>query len=304
MKLSIIIPIYNNENTLGRCLESVLLQNIDDCEILLIDDGSIDNSGIIADEYACNNNMVVAFHKPNGGLSDARNYGLDRAKGDYVTFMDSDDELAPNSLQPIIDMLDRHPEYDIVEYSVLQNAGSSDECLLRLDNRVYNSALDWLSSNGCSHCWMCNKVFKSKLFATLRFPLHLKIEDMRMINELLTLNPVMVTTSHGTYKYYRNESGIMASMSNLTALARAQMDIVHKHRINTRERRWHRLYMDMYDIQLYVYIHTGNILIPRQWVVPSFHRGITGFIKSVTLNLLGLKLSCKMFMLFHKLVRQ
>ena len=73
MKLSIIIPIYNVENTLRRCLDSVISQNIDDCEIILVDDGSTDKSGIIADEYADKRRSITVYHKENGGLSDARN---------------------------------------------------------------------------------------------------------------------------------------------------------------------------------------------------------------------------------------
>lgn len=302
MKLSIIIPIYNVENTLRRCLDSVISQNIDDCEIILIDDGSTDKSGIIADEYAYKHPSITIYHKVNGGLSDARNYGLDRMNGDYVTFVDSDDELSPNTLETLLNILHNNPEYDILEYSVLQNPGKQDETFIDLGNHNYPYALDWLMTNGTRHCWMCNKIFKSNLFINLRFPDNiLRFEDMWMMNKLLDLNPHIATTSQGEYRYYRNNNGLMASNSNFTDLLTNQMNIVRTHNIDISERRWHRLYMDMYDIQLYVYLQTGNILITSQKVVPSMkYHGIQGLIKSLALDIFGLKYSCILFGLYNR----
>lgn len=306
MKLSIIIPIYNVENTLRRCLDSVISQNIDDCEIILVDDGSTDRSRIIADEYACKHPFITIYHKENGGLSDARNYGLDRMNGDYVTFVDSDDELSPNTLEPLLNILHNNPEYDILEYSVLQNPGEQDETFINLGKHNYPYALDWLMTNGTRHCWMCNKIFKSNLFINLRFPDNiLRFEDMWMMNKLLDLNPHIATTSQGEYRYYRNNNGLMASNSNFTDLLTNQMNIVRTHNIDISERRWHRLYMDMYDIQLYVYLQTGNILIPSQKVVPSMkYHGIQGLIKSLALDIFGLKYSCILFGLYNKYINK
>ena len=306
MKLSIIIPIYNVENTLRQCLDSVISQNIDDCEIILVDDGSTDRSIIIADEYACKHPSITIYHKVNGGLSDARNYGLERMNGDYVTFVDSDDELSPNTLEPLLNIMHNHPEYDILEYSVLQNPGEHDETFIDLGNHNYPYALDWLMTNGTRHCWIWNKIFKSNLFTQLRFPDNiLRFEDMWMMNKLLALNPHIATTSQGEYRYYRNNNGLMASNSNFTDLLTNQMNIVRTHNIDIRERRWHRLYMDMYDIQLYVYLQTGNILIPSQKVVPSMkYHGIQGLIKSLALDIFGLKYSCKLFGLYNKYINK
>ena len=303
MILSIIIPVYNNHNTLGRCIKSVLAQNINDCEIIIVDDGSTDNSGLLADEWAKKDKRITVIHKSNGGLSDARNRGLDIVKGYYVTFIDSDDELMNNTLLPLMHILNNHPEYDILEYSVLQNAGSNNECYLSLSDCVYNNAIDWLSDNGCQHCWMCNKIFKSNLFNSLHFPIDIrKFEDMWMMGELLKINPVIATTSYGTYKYYFNSNGLIAS-SKYWEIIKAQMNLIQKHNINTRDRRWHRLYMDMYNIQLYVYIQSGDILIPSQKVVPYTYGGFQGLIKSLALDIFGLRLSCKLFKLFFNLVK-
>lgn len=89
--LSIIIPVYNVEKYLKECVKSVLMQSIKDFEILLIDDGSKDSSGKLCDEIASTDSRIRVYHKPNGGLSSARNYGIDRALGEYIIFLDSDD---------------------------------------------------------------------------------------------------------------------------------------------------------------------------------------------------------------------
>lgn len=91
MKISVIVPVYNTVHYLPRCIDSILSQSFTDFELLLIDDGSIDGSGQICDAYAEKDNRIRVFHKENGGVSSARNVGLDNAKGEWITFIDSDD---------------------------------------------------------------------------------------------------------------------------------------------------------------------------------------------------------------------
>ena len=92
--ISIIVPVYKVEKYLRRCIDSILAQTYQNIEVLLIDDGSPDNSGEICDEYAERDSRVRVFHKPNGGVSSARNLGLKEAKGQYIGFVDADDRLA------------------------------------------------------------------------------------------------------------------------------------------------------------------------------------------------------------------
>lgn len=94
--ISIIIPVYNAEKTLSRCVNSILNQTFQDWELLLIDDGSTDRSGELCDEYASKDQRIKVFHKTNGGVSSARNIGLDYAKGEWITFIDSDDYIYDN----------------------------------------------------------------------------------------------------------------------------------------------------------------------------------------------------------------
>lgn len=97
--VSIIVPVYNAEKYLSRCVDSILAQTYSDFELLLIDDGSTDNSGTICDEYAEADNRVSVYHKMNGGVGSARNCGLDNAKGEWISFVDADDLIMPNFLE-------------------------------------------------------------------------------------------------------------------------------------------------------------------------------------------------------------
>ena len=98
-KISVIVPVYNVEKYLRRCVDSILAQTFTDFELLLIDDGSPDNSGKICDEYAKKDERIRVFHKENGGVSSARNLGLDHARGEWVAFADSDDDLHVDALE-------------------------------------------------------------------------------------------------------------------------------------------------------------------------------------------------------------
>src|SRR5690606_12181953 len=98
-KVSIILPCYNVEKHIAKSIQSVLAQTYADFELLVVIDGSPDNSKTIAEKYALNDNRIKVFEKPNGGLSDARNYGLERAKGEWITFVDSDDWIGENYFQ-------------------------------------------------------------------------------------------------------------------------------------------------------------------------------------------------------------
>ena len=100
--VSCIIPVYNTQTYLPRCIESVLAQTFVDWEMLLIDDGSTDASGSICDEYAAKDERIRVFHKENGGISSARNVGLNYAQGEWIFFVDSDDSLPKTSLESLL----------------------------------------------------------------------------------------------------------------------------------------------------------------------------------------------------------
>ena len=117
-KVSVIVPIYNVEKYLEKCLDSLVNQTLEDIEIILVNDGSTDNSGQIAKEYVSKyKEKIVYLEKQNGGLSDARNYGLEYAKGDYISFVDSDDYISKNLYSELVRYMEE--DYDMVKFGIL-----------------------------------------------------------------------------------------------------------------------------------------------------------------------------------------
>lgn len=106
MKISVIIPVYNTEDRLKRCLDSVVAQTFKDFECIVVDDGSNDQSPRIIDEFAAKDSRFTAIHKPNGGVSSARNEGLKVSKGEWVVFLDSDDSIKPNHLEAMLSIVE------------------------------------------------------------------------------------------------------------------------------------------------------------------------------------------------------
>lgn len=305
MILSVVIPIYNVEATLRRCLDSVILQSIPNCELILVDDGSTDESGCVADEYADRYAHVVCYHKQNGGLSDARNYGIERAHGDYITFVDSDDELQEDTYRPLLDILIAHPDYDILEYAVLQNPGCSNETPFSPGNHVFYDAMDWLAYQGFEHCWACNKIYKRSLFAKARYPKGRKYEDILILPALIACHPIIATTNRGTYRYYFNSAGIAAGDSNdgLTQLLRAQLEVVRALDIDTHQRRFHRLYLNIFTAQLYSYGKTGKILLKGQKVRLNGYATRKDLIKALLLDVVGVECACRLFKCIYRKVK-
>lgn len=205
--LSVVIPIYNVERTLARCVESVLGQHVEGMELILVDDGSTDRSALVANRYQ-NRPHVTLIHKANGGLSDARNEGLYYAKGRYVTFVDSDDYLLPDTYAPLMAMLEAHPEYDILEYSFVRETSCGWKTI-KLPEREYTHIGDyWLGCRGYEHTYAWNKIYRRSLFDGTPWAKGRLFEDVYAMGGLLPKVHTLRTTSRGTYRYTYNPSGI------------------------------------------------------------------------------------------------
>lgn len=133
--ISVIIPVYNARDYLKRCLDSVLNQDFTDFEVILVDDGSTDESGGICDEYAERDSRITVYHKKNEGASLARKYGLERAGGEYVTFVDSDDWVAPNYLSTLFRL--------IKDYNV--SISACGVCRIKEGDTIYDDCKDYKS---------------------------------------------------------------------------------------------------------------------------------------------------------------
>jgi len=213
MLLSVIIPVYKTEQTMNRCIESVLRQNLsDNMEVILVDDGSPDNCPAFCDNWAQRDNRICVVHQTNRGLGAARNSGLDIAQGTYVTFVDSDDQLADETYPKLLKRLEEHPEVDILEYEVEMAGGQASDC--KLSNRKWHDARQyWLQTRAWWHSYAWNKIYRRTLFDEVRYADNRFCEDMLLLLQLLERNPVMATAHLGTYIYIWNDDGLTANVT-------------------------------------------------------------------------------------------
>lgn len=189
MKLSIIIPVYNVEKFIRRCLDSVIPQLEDSDEVIIVDDGSTDSSGMICDNYSKRKNVRV-IHKPNGGLSDARNKGIERASGDYLIFIDSDDYVSKDYIFQIKSVLSKH-QYDIVNfgYSIvnMDDFVKSTHHLKSSAPVDSKQALTEILFDGNIKNFAWANAYKRRLFKDIRYPVGVLYEDKyttyRLYNE-------------------------------------------------------------------------------------------------------------------------
>ena len=232
MELSIIIPIYNAEKTLRRCVESVLGQTYTDYELILIDDGSTDNSPVICNELSLINNLIRVIHHANGSLCAARNSGLSVVKGTFVTFLDADDYIGTGTLQEVMNEFKNHPTCNILEYPVYVHYGSTRQRLLTFENKEHHDVNSyWITYRAYLHSYVCNKIFRVELFRNTRFPVGQVFEDVTTTARLLSISQNIATTDKGLYYYVANPNGITAcaGVKELSQLLSAHLDAIRQY---------------------------------------------------------------------------
>lgn len=179
-KISVIVPVYNTEKYLHRCIDSILAQTFTDFELLLIDDGSKDNSGKICDEYAAKDSRVRVFHKENRGVSSARNMGLDNAKGEWVTFADSDDYTKSCWLENF-EYSVRKSTFDLIcqGYETVEssNSGLNVKYGINFVGPVIDAIDNMFKNNILGFCW--NKLFSLNIikYNNIRFNESLRFKE-------------------------------------------------------------------------------------------------------------------------------
>ena len=260
MKLSIIIPVYRVEDTLDRCVESVLKQDYDDMEIILVDDGSPDNCPQKCDDWSRKDSRIRVIHKANGGLSDARNAGLDIAQGDYISFVDSDDFISLSTYGPLMNTLSRRPEIDILEYPVIVNFRSPKQHKLDFtEETVYDNISDyWYKGQAYLHSYACNKIYRSSLFEEIRYPKGIVFEDIHTLPKLLKRANTIMTSGKGLYYYCPNPSGITATADGnaLRMLLQPHVEIVRSSQRQDQD--FQTYYLHVLNIQMDVYEQAGD----------------------------------------------
>lgn len=186
MLLSIIIPIYNSKQYLNKCISSIVSQLDTYAEIICVDDGSTDGSEVICDKFAANYDNVKVFHKPNGGVSSARNLGLENASGKYIAWVDSDDYVADNWYSAIKEILLQ--DYDIVCFDYFRVENDKPKMMpYGGKSRILNKAayIADLTLDDKVSSYLHTRVFKKVLFTELKFPGDISLmEDYSIIHKL------------------------------------------------------------------------------------------------------------------------
>lgn len=170
IRFSIIIPVYNVEKYLSECIDSVLHQNFSNYEIILVDDGSTDSSGQICDEYAQKYSNIKVIHKENGGLSDARNFGIKEAKGEYLMFLDSDDFWEGTTILSDLSKIIDEEKSDLIINEIATFFEESSKSAVRkfqnikkIKNNIFKDNLDFLVRNDIYYATACNKTIKRSI---------------------------------------------------------------------------------------------------------------------------------------------
>lgn len=211
-KISIIVPVYNAGKTLNKCISSILQQTFKDWELILVNDGSTDNSALICDEYVQLDKRIKVFHKSNGGVSSARNVGLDNAKGEWITFIDSDDWVENNYLSNLY----QNDENDIVaSYFIAE--GWREWVSVPLKEYVYDEGQmkDFMDNCLLDFIYICSKLFRHSIIKSykLRFDENISYgEDTLFVYQYLQYIKSVRTSSEATYHY--NCYGIGLSKQN------------------------------------------------------------------------------------------
>lgn len=211
---SFIVPIYNAESYLNRCVDSILNQSYPNLELFLVDDGSTDQSLQICKSYSQKDGRVSVIHQENKGQGAARNAALEKVKGDYILFIDADDAIHADTLQVHIDILKKNETIDFIQYPIHHFYNSPKAFIKRPTPALYHNTDDFillaLQENIIS--WIvCDKIFSSKIWEKQRFREDMKYEDnYLMINLLPILNHVYLSEK-GMYYYYHNENSTTTS---------------------------------------------------------------------------------------------
>lgn len=213
-KISVIIPVYRVEQYLDRCLSSVCDQTFTDLEIILVDDGSPDQCPQMCDEWSRRDKRIRVIHKENGGLSAARNTGLEMAEGEYINFVDSDDWMMPDALEHLLKLCERY-DADLSMAGMERTDGGKIKISSEYEDRMLTKD-EFLrrffkagTQENVQYAW--GKLYKRKLFHDVRYPEGLTQEDVPTTFSIALQSERIAYSTKTVYCYYRNPSSITAT---------------------------------------------------------------------------------------------
>ena len=205
MKISVIVPVYNVEKYIKKCLDSLVNQTLDGVEIIVVNDGSPDNSQNIIDEYTKKYKNVKSYIKENGGLSDARNYGIKKATGKYISFVDSDDYIRNDMLEIMYNYAIKE-DLDVVVCDSINVYDNGSEILIKSNNNYSdNDVRNYIISPPMA----CTRLFKKTIFDKIQFKKNIYYEDLEMTPKVVNITDKIGFVSEGLYYYVQRDGSIM-----------------------------------------------------------------------------------------------
>lgn len=202
--ISIIVPVYKAEKYIHRCVNSILAQTFVDFELILVNDGSPDNCGLICNEYANKDSRIIVIHKKNGGPAEARNVALDIAKGEFIGFVDSDDYIASDMYEKLLDAsvsnqanISMCGRYDVFANEIKPSFSFNGNEIWESKKAIEN-LLTWNNIDSAP----CDKLFKKNLFDQVKFPVGRFCEDIFVLPQLLFNAKKIVHIGESKYFYF------------------------------------------------------------------------------------------------------
>lgn len=254
--ISVVVPVYNVEKYLHQSIESIINQTYKNLQIILVDDGSTDNSGKICDEYAEKDSRITVIHQDNKGAGAAKNTGLDLVEGEYLSLIDSDDYIEPEFYEKMLSAMKKNNS-DVVQclfanvfvnnrYIRNYNFPSKSDRKLRTKKYLFEMLYDW------KYAIFANKLFKSSLLKDIRFPVGRKIDDEFFTYKLICNAKKVVNINDCLYNYRMRKTSVMNDNSEYKLI----LD-----RIDCFKDRYEYVSAKYSGLEYFYYNHFHNILL-------------------------------------------
>ncbi|WP_455537660.1 glycosyltransferase family 2 protein [Terrisporobacter sp.] len=218
--VSIIVAIYNVDQYLNKCIESILSQTYENLEIILINDGSEDNSKLICEKYLAVDDRIILINKTNGGVSSARNRGIDTAKGDYITFIDGDDYICKESIETMVKCIEQfNVDMSVCGYRIFSEEHNVSKISDDSETNTIMSSKDILTEifkNNKVNGFLWNKMFRRDIFNSIRLPEDMDIcEDLYIVCKILRNDLNIYYTSKSLYNYRESVNSVTKNIDKL-----------------------------------------------------------------------------------------
>jgi len=264
-KVSIIVPVYNVEFYLTRCIDSLVNQTLKDIEIILVDDGSTDESGKLCDRYAEKDNRIKVIHKINGGLSDARNAGLDKCTGNYIGFVDGDDYIDVNMFEILYRTSIRY-KTDISVGSL--TSVINNKIVKDIDSfKLYKNVEEYITDAflGRISVSVCNKLYRRQIFENLRFKVGKTSEDAYIFLTSVLGMKNFALDGRAKYYYVHRENSITTARYNEKIY-----DVIEAYRLNLNIIK--SMYPKIVDVAEYKLLWSYRVTLDRILLFSDYSR--------------------------------